>query len=86
MPQQRSEFCVMLTTCGEADACGVLSGSSRSEVCALAGGAPAHGRRGGGAGRAMQQLQSRGGGANSNSGVMSERAAWMALIEDLKKR
>lgn len=34
----------------------------------------------------MQQLQSRGGGVNSNSGVMSERAAWMALVEDLKKR
>ena len=40
----------------------------------------------GGAGRANQQLQSRGGGVNSNSGVMSERAAWMALVEDLKKR
>ena len=34
----------------------------------------------------MQQLQSRGGGVNSNSGVMSEKAAWLALIEDLKKR
>jgi hypothetical protein len=34
----------------------------------------------------VQQLQSRGGGANSNSGVMSEKAAWLALIEDLKKR
>ena len=53
----------------------------------LAGGAAqGFGRRGGGAGRAIQSLQSRGGGANSNSGVMSERAAWMALIEDLKKR
>ena len=45
-----------------------------------------HSRRGGGAGRAMQQLQGRGGGANSNSGIMTEKAAWMALIEDLKKR
>ncbi len=70
----------------EAVARGVLSGCPCLAVCALAGGAQAHGRRGGGAGRAMQQLQSRGGGANSNSGVMSERAAWMALIEDLKKR
>ena len=45
-----------------------------------------HARRGGGAGHARQQLQGRGGGANSNSGTMTERAAWMALIEDLKKR
>lgn len=50
------------------------------------GAAHGQGRRGGGAGRAMQQLQSRGGGVNSNSGVMSEKAAWLALIEDLKKR
>ncbi len=34
----------------------------------------------------MQQLQGRGGGANSNSGVMTEKAAWMALIDDLKQR
>ena len=64
----------------------ILSGYHYSLKRALAGGAQAHGRRGGGAGRAMQQLQSRGGGVNSNSGVMSERAAWMALVEDLKKR
>ena len=37
---------------------------------------------------AMQQLQGRGrgAGANSNSGVMTEKAAWMALIADLKQR
>lgn len=28
----------------------------------------------------------RGGGANSNSGLRSERSAWMELINDLKKK
>ena len=54
--------------------------------CIMVAGGAVHGRRGGGAGRAMQQLQGRGGGANSNSGIMTEKAAWMALIDDLKKR
>ena len=41
-----------------------------------------------GAGGAHAQLagMGRGGGANSNSGVKSEKAAWLALIEDLRKK
>ena len=63
------------------------------------GGGPAQrgGRQGSGGGRggrgggsqgfiANQLQQGRGGGANSNSGLRSEKSAWMALIDDLKKK
>jgi hypothetical protein len=60
---------------------------------------PAHAQRGGrhaagGRGRGAQALAVQqqlhagrgGGGTNSNSGLRSEKSAWMALIDDLKKK
>lgn len=56
-------------------------------------GPPGGGRGIGGAGRGAahpsvvgQMQQGRGGGANSNSGLRSEKSAWMALIDDLNKK
>ena len=51
------------------------------------GGGGRGGRGGGTQGSiANQPQQGRGGGANSNSGLRSEKSAWMALIDDLKKK
>ncbi|CAL8471306.1 g10848 [Coccomyxa elongata] len=45
------------------------------------------GRGGSQAGHIASQLQQgRGGGANSNSGLRSEKSAWLALIDDLRKK